>query len=174
MANPNHIAEYLIEIAASTSPGSLLFCWAAMRSILFSGAKDAYYMLYHCISRLLDEKGGKDSNGTALERYEICCHQYQIRKYEMVRRVKIIYYFDQLIETTKSQFIQSEFPDIPEILKTMIDQEGVYGIHTYLYEIRSQQISIELVLLLDALRSILKFSDLSNEEIYSGIFLKKC
>ena len=173
IAGPNHIAEYLVELAASKSSGSLLFCWSAMRSIQFVGEQDGYPILYHCISRLLEEEEGIiESDGSSLKRYEICCHQFQIRDSEMVRMAKIIPYFDQLIKTIESNFMQSEFPDLPKNLKKMINQEGIRGIHLYLNGLKLEEINFELVLLLDALRSVLKFSGLSLDKILSGMFIK--
>ena len=173
ITGPNHIAEFLIELAASKSSGSLLFCWSAMRSIQFVGEQEGYPILYHCISRLLkEEEVIIESDGSALERYEICCHQFQIRESEMVRMAKIIPYFDQLIKTIESNFIQSEFPDLPEKLKKMINQEGIRGIHAYLNGLKLEGINFELVLLLDALRSVLQFSGLSLDKILSGMFIK--
>jgi len=172
IAGPHHIAEYLIELAASQSAGGLLFCWSAIRSIQFVGEQDGYPILYHCISELIEqEKRDIKTNENSLERYEICCHQFQICDSKMVRSRTIIPYIDQLIKTIESTFIQSEFPYLPEKLIKMIHQEGVRGIHSYLNGIELEEIDLELVLMLDALRSVLKFSSLSHDKILSGMFI---
>ena len=37
VADPRHIAEFLMELSAQQTPGSFLFCWSAFRSIQFLG-----------------------------------------------------------------------------------------------------------------------------------------
>ena len=68
------------------------------------------------------------------------------------------------------ELMLSAFPKLPETLKKMIITEGVNGIHAYLYQLKLDDISEELLLRLDALRSALKFSGLSHVKILKIIF----
>ena len=57
MADPRHIAEFLMELSVKQDPGSFLFCWSAFRSLQFLGEKEGNLILYHCISKLLEKDG---------------------------------------------------------------------------------------------------------------------
>ena len=62
MADPKHIAEFLMELSAQQTPGSFLFCWSAFRSLQFLGDKDGFPILYHCLSKILKETSDKKNN----------------------------------------------------------------------------------------------------------------
>ena len=165
-ASPCHIAEYLIELAVSRSPGSLLFCWSALRSIQFVGEKDGYPILFHCLSNILEEVAS-NRNNTKLhfEKYELYCHQFQIRKTEIIRKNKIIPHLDKMIQAIKQELNQAPPLIIPIALENIIRKEEERGIVSYLSSLKMEEISSDLILLLDALRSVLKFSDNPEDPI---------
>jgi len=169
-ATPISVVESLIELAAEQSAVKLLYCWSALRSIQFVGEKEGYPLLYHCISNLVREKTNVDE-GNNLSRYEMLCHQYQIRKADMVRSSKIHPVLDQLLQTLPSDSCQPH-DWMPETLKDMIEDEGAGGIQAYICSLKSGQISEELIRKLDALRSVMLFSDYTVNEILDGIFLR--
>ena len=168
-ATPISVAESLIELAAEQSAYNLLYCWSALRSIQFVGEKEGYPLLYHCISNLVLGKTNIDEDNN-LSRYEILFHQYKIRKTEMVRSLKIHPILDQLLQTIPTDSYQSTYW-MPEALKYIIEDEGVAGIQTYICSLKSEQVSEELIRKLDALRSVIMFSDYSVNEILDGAFL---
>jgi hypothetical protein len=166
VADPRHIAEFLMELGAQHSLGSFLFCWSAFRSIQFLGEKDGYPILFHCLSNLLEEVAVKKNNTKFLfKKYEIYCHQFQIRKTEIVRKNKIIPHLDTMIQTIEQELIQAPHFLIPIDLEHVIRIEGEGGIISYLSTLKMEEISTDLILLLDALRSALKFSDNPEDPI---------
>ncbi len=169
-ATPISVAESLIELAAEQSADKLLYCWSALRSIQFVGEKEGYPLLYHCISNLVRGKTHVDEDNN-LSGYEILFHQYQIRKTEMVRSSKIHPILDQLLQTIPSDSCQFH-GWMPDTLITMIEDEGVAGIQNYICSLKSDQISEELIRKLDALRSVMMFSDYTVYEILDGSFLR--
>ena len=54
VADPRHIAEFLMEFSSQQTPGNFLFCWSAFRSLQFLGEKDGHHILYHCLSNILE------------------------------------------------------------------------------------------------------------------------
>ena len=160
VADPRHIAEFFMELGAQHSPESFLFCWSAFRSIQFLGEKEGYSILYHCLSNLLEKVVDKKSNtNLLLNKYELYCHQFQIRKTEIIRKNKIIPNLDKMIQGINQELSQMSPLNIPISLGGIIRKEGVGGIISYLSNIKIDDISTDLILLLDALRSVLKFSD---------------
>ena len=99
------------------------------------------------------------------------CHQYQIRKANMVRSSKINPVLDQLLQSLPPDSYQLH-EWMPQTLKNMIQGEGVTGIQSYICSIKSGQISKELIRKLDALRSVILFSDYTINEILDGAFLR--
>jgi hypothetical protein len=169
-ATPISIVESLIELAAEHSAESFLYCWSALRSIQFMGEKGGYPLLYHCISNLVQVKKNVDEDNN-LSKYEMLCHQHQIRKADMVRSSKINPKLDQLIQAFPSDAYQDNHW-MPETLKNMIENEGVVGMQSYICSLKLDQISQELIRKLDSLRSVMLFSDYTVNEIIDGAFLR--
>ena len=170
VSSPSHIAEYLIELGACKSSGDLLFCWSAYRSIQFLGEKESNLILYHCISKLLEKDRCEiNSNEFFMEKFELYCHQFQISNSEMVRKNKIMTHLNQLIKSIDSDIKELTFPQISKTLIKMIMSEGSHGIISYLATKKLNNITPDLILLLDALRSVLKFSGLSKDSILAQL-----
>jgi len=169
-ATPISIAESLIQLAVEQSADSLLYCWSALRSIQFVGEKEGYPLLYHCISNIIRGKINVDEDNN-LSGYEMLCHQYQIRKADMVRSSKIHPVLCQLLQSLPSDSCQFH-GWMPDTLITMIEDEGVAGIQNYICSLKSGQISEELIRKLDALRSVMLFSDYTVNKIIEGAFLQ--
>ena len=160
VADPRHIAEFLMELGAKQSPGSFLFCWSAFRSIQFLGEKNGNPILYHCLSKLLDVgERRKNNRKLLLEKYELYYHIFQVRKTEMVRKSKIIPHLDRMIQTIELELHQTPPLFVPITLRSIIKTDGIQGIISYISTLKLEDISTDLILLLDALRSALRFSD---------------
>jgi len=174
VADPLHIAEFLIEVGAQKSPGSVLFCWSVYRTIQLLGEKNGYSILYHCLPKLLEIKKTENNyEKLFLEQVELYCHQFQIRKTEMVRKNKIIPHLDTMIQRIERELICASPPIIPITLGSAIKKDGVRGIISYLSNLKIEDISADLILLLDALRSALKFSDIIKDPILLHIINNK-
>ena len=160
VADPLHIAEFLIEVGAQKSPGSFLFCWSAYRTIQLLGGKNGHSILYHCLPKLLAMHKTENNNEKLLyDQIELYCHQFQIRKTEMVRKNKIIPYLDTMIQGIIRELNCTSQPIIPIALGSAIIKDGDKGIISYLSNLKTEDLSANLILIIDALRSALKFSD---------------
>ena len=170
VADPKHIAEFLMELSAQQTPGSLLFCWSAFRSLQFLGEKDGYPILYHCLSNILEEiSDEKNDAQSLLNRCELYCHQFQIRKTEIIRKNKIIPHLNKMIQKIEQELNQTPPLIIPIGLGVTIEKEGVGGIISYLSSLEIEDISTDLIFLLDALRSALKFCDNPKDPLLLAI-----
>ena len=130
-----------------------------------------YVILYHCISKLLEGEESKENNATLLlEKFELYCYQFQIRGTEMVRKNKIITPLDKMILAIEGEFNKADPPAIPKDLESMIKTEGKQGIISYLSILKIEDISANLILLMDALRSAMKFSNNPDELSLFRIF----
>ena len=71
--------------------------------------KEGYVILYHCISKLI--KGGTMNHDekSVLEKYEICCHLFQVRNNDMVRSAKIIPHLNKLVQTIAQELKQLSY-----------------------------------------------------------------
>ena len=160
VADPLHIAEFLIEVGAQKTPGSFLFCWSAYRTIQLLGEKNGHSILYHCLPKLLAMQETENNNEKLLfDQVELYCHQFQIRKTEMVRKNKIIPHLDTMIQRIVRELNCTSQPIIPITLGSAINKDGDRGIILYLSNLKIEDISADLILIIDALRSALKFSE---------------
>ena len=105
-----------------------------------------------------------------MEKYELYCHQFQIRKTEIIRKNKIIPYLDRMIKIIEKELSQTPPQFIPIVLENNINIEGEKGIISYLSSLKIEDISEDIILLLDALRSALKFSDKPTDPILFTYF----
>ena len=75
-----------------------------------------------------------------------------------------------ILLTIERELKQTHPSFIPIALGNIITLEGTSGILSYLSNIKMEDISTDLILLLDALRSALKFSDNLEDPILLSIF----
>jgi len=174
VADPLHIAEFLIEVSAQISPGSFLFCWSAYRTIQLLGGKNGHSILYHCLPTLLAMQETKNNNEKLLfDQVELYCHQFQIRKTEMLRKNKIIPHLDTMIQRVTGELNGTSQPIIPIILGSAIKKDGERGLISYLSNLKIEDISADLILLLGAFRSAWKFSDNLKDPVLLHIINNK-
>jgi len=160
VADPLHIAEFLIEVGAQKSPGSFLFCWSAYRTIQLLDEKNRFSILYHCLSKLLaTQETENNSQKLLFDQVELYCYQFQIRKTKMVRKNKIISHLDTLIQRIVLELNCISQSIIPITLGNAIKKDGERGLISYLSNLKIEEIYADLILIIDALRSALKFSD---------------
>ena len=101
------------------------------------------------------------------------CHQFQIRKTEMVRKNKIIPHLDIMIQKIERELNCTSQPIIPIALGSAIKKDIDRGIMSYLSNLNIEDISADLILILDALRSALKFSENLKDSVLLHIFNNK-
>ncbi len=170
VADPLHIAEFLIEVSAQISPGSLLFCWSAYRTIQLLGEKNGHSILYHCLPTLLAMQETKNNNEKLLfDQVELYCHQFQIRKTKMVRKNKIIPHLDIMIQRIVRELNCASQPIIPIALGSAIKKDGDRGIVSYLSNLKIEDISANFILIIYALRSALKYADNLKDPVLLNI-----
>ena len=123
---------------------------------------------------MLDKEDGKKRNATLLlEKFELYCYQFQIRETDMIRKTKIIHHLDKMIQAIDQEFNKASPHVISNALDRIIRTEGEQGIFSYLAALKMEELSTDLILLLDALRSALKFSNITEDPALLG-FINNC
>ena len=159
VADPYHIAEYLLEVAAQQSAGTFLFCWSAYKSMRIMEPGDSIPVLYLCLGALFHKEfSDRSARQNAFANFELQYHQYQIKQSNMVRHAKIITNLGKLLKNT-NPINQDDFNEfIPSELSILLNKDGVLGIHTFLTNLSIDEFRIELIFVMDALRSAIRFS----------------
>ena len=159
VADPYHIAEYLLEVAAQQSAGTFLFCWSAYKSMRIMEPGDSIPVLYLCLGALFHKEfSDRGARQNALANFELQYHQYQIKQSNMVRHAKIITNLGKLLKNT-NPINQDDFNEfIPSELSILLNKDGLLGIHTFLTNLSIDKFRIELIFVMDALRSAIRFS----------------
>ena len=170
-AAPLSISEYLLELSINKSYSNFLYCWSAYRIIQSLGEKKGYPILFHSVSSLIENK--VYIKEIKINEYEIFCHQFHIYRTEMVRKNKIFVKFEELLKTLSTSSIKTVHNELPAILINMVNDRGIKGIRKYICSLEVEQISIELIFKLAALRSLIYFSDISLNNIITGDFIKE-
>ena len=158
VADSRHIMEAILELSLQFSTASTLFCWSAFKSILFiDNAIGIISLSMDCLEK---NNQGKDANQNLRDDFYFYCHYHQMIKTEMVRFNKINPKLCNKMKSLKD--VEKYFINIPEKLVTYIQKDGEKGLVHYLLELKINELSSENILLLDALRSAIRYS--SNTE----------
>ena len=159
VADPYHIAEYLLEVAAQQSAGTFLFCWSAYKSMRIMEPSDSIPVLYLCLEILFhNEFSERDARQNVLANFELHYHQYQIKQANMVRHAKIITNLEKLLKNA-NPINQDDFNElVPSDLSILLNKNGLLGIHTFLTNLSIEEFNSELIFVMDALRSAIRFS----------------
>ena len=159
VADPYHIAEYLLEVAAQQSAGTFLFCWSAYKSMRIMEPSDSIPVLYLCLEVLFHKEfSERDARQNVLANFELHYHQYQIKQANMVRHAKIITNLEKLLKNA-NPINQDDFNElVPSDLSILLNKNGLLGIHTFLTNLSIEEFNSELIFVMDALRSAIRFS----------------
>ena len=159
VADPYHIAEYLLEVAAQQSAGTFLFCWSAYKSMRIMEPSDSIPVLYLCLEILFHKEfSERDARQNVLANFELHYHQYQIKQANMVRHAKIITNLEKLLKNA-NPINQDGFNElVPSELSILLNKDGLQGIHIFLTNLSIEEFNSELIFVMDALRSAIRFS----------------
>ena len=159
VADPYHIAEYLLEVAAQQSTGTFLFCWSAYKSMRIMEPSDSIPVLYLCLEVLFHKEFSEmDERQNVLANFELNYHQYQIKQANMVRHAKISVNLEKLLKNA-NPINQDDFNElVPSELSILLNKDGLLGIHTFLTNLSIDKFRIELIFVMAALRSAIRFS----------------
>ena len=120
---------------------------------------DSIPVLYLCLRALFNKEfSERGARQYALANFELHYHQYQIKQANMVRHAKISANLEKLLKNT-NPINQDDFNElVPSELSILLYKEGLLGIHTFLTNLSIDEFSIELIFVMDALRSAIRFS----------------
>jgi hypothetical protein len=158
VANAEYIAEYLMELATIKSPFQLLFCWYVFKSIRNMENENQLLLLDLGVSCLMDINGNENAN-----HFELICYQQQILNTKMLRSDSIFPPLEVLVNSAKLEISEDYHTFISLKLVELIHEEGELGVWTFLSSLTMDELNYELILLLDAVRSAIRYSSTEND-----------
>jgi len=158
VANAEYIAEYLMELATVKSPCQLLFCWYVFKSIRNMENENQLSLLDLGVSCLMDVNANKNAN-----HFELICYQQQILNTKMLRSNSIAPSLKVLVNSAKLEISEDYHTFISLKLVELIHEEGELGVWTFLSSLPMEELNYELILLLDAVRSAIRYSSTEND-----------
>ncbi|SVA11693.1 uncharacterized protein METZ01_LOCUS64547 [marine metagenome] len=158
VANAEYIAEYLMELATVKSPFQLLFCWYVFKSIRNMENENQLSLLDLGVSCLMDVNGNKNDN-----HFKLMCYQQQILNTKMLRSNSIFPLLKVLVNSAKLEISEDCHTFISLKLVELIHEEGELGVWTFLSSLPMEELNYELILLLDAVRSAIRYSSTEND-----------
>ena len=158
VANAEYIAEYLMELATVKSPFQLLFCWYVFKSIRNMENENQYSLLDLGVSCLMDVNGNNNTN-----HFELICYQQQILNTKMLRSNSIAPSLRVLVNSAKLEISEDYHTFISLKLVELIHEEGELGVWIFLSSLPMEELNYELILLLDAVRSAIRYSSTEND-----------
>ena len=158
VANAEYIAEYLMELATVKSPFQLLFCWYVFKSIRNMEDENQFSLLDLAVSCLMDVDENKNAN-----HFELICYQQQILNTKMLRSNSISPSLKVLVNSAKLEISEDYHAFISLKLVELIHEEGELGVWIFLSSLPMEELNYELILLLDAVRSAIRYSSTEND-----------
>ena len=158
VANAEYIAEYLMELATVKSPFQLLFCWYVFKSIRNMENENQLSLLDLGVSCLMDVNGNENAN-----HFELICYQQQILNTKMLRSNSIAPLLKVLVNSAKLEISEDCHTFISLKLVELIHEEGDLGVWIFLSSLPMEELNYELILLLDAVRSAIRYSSTEND-----------
>jgi|TARA_Y100000031_G_scaffold103485_1_gene113504 hypothetical protein len=158
VANAEYIAEYLMELATVKSSFQLLFCWYVFKSIRNMENENQLLLLDLGVSCLMDINGNKNVN-----HFELICYKQQILNTKMLRSNSIFPLLKVLVDSAKLEILENCHTFISLKLVELIHEEGELGVWTFLSSLPMEELNYELILLLDAVRSAIRYSSTEND-----------
>ena len=158
VANAEYIAEYLMELATVKSPFQLLFCWYVFKSIRNMENENQLSLLDLGVSCLMDVNGNENTN-----HFELICYKQQILNTKMLRSNSITPLLKVMVNSAKLEISEDYHTFISLKLVELIHEEGELGVWTFLSSLPMEELNYELILLLDAVRSAIRYSSTEND-----------
>ena len=158
VASAEYIAEYLIELASVKSPFQLLFCWYLYKSIRNMKNENQLSLLDLGVSCLMDVNRNENAN-----HFELICYKQQILNTKMLRSNSIFPLLRVLVNSAKLEISENYHTFISLKLVELIHEGGELGVWTFLSSLTMDELNYELILLLDAVRSAIRYSSTEND-----------
>ena len=158
VANAEYIAEYLMELAIVKSPFQLLFCWYVYKSIRNMENENQFSILDLGVYCLMDISGNKHAN-----HFELICCKPQILNTKMLRSNSIFPLLKVLVNSIKLEISEDCHTFISIKLVELIHDKGELGVWIFLSSLSLEELNYELILLLDAVRSAIRYSSTEND-----------
>ena len=158
VASAEYIAEYLIELASVKSPFQLLFCWYLYKSIRNMKNENQLSLLDLGVSCLMDVNRDENAN-----HFELICYKQQILNTKMLRSNSIFPSLKVLVNSAKLEISEDCHTLISLKLVELIHNEGELGVWIFLSSLPMEALNYELILLLDAVRSAIRYSSTEND-----------
>ena len=158
VASAEYIAEYLMELASVKSPFQFLFCWYVYKSIRNMENENQLSLLDLGVSCLMGVNGNEKTN-----HFELICYKQQILNTKMLRSNSISPLLKVLVNSAKLEISEDCHTFISLKLVELIHEKGELGVWTFLSSLPIEELNYELILLLDAVRSAIRYSSTEND-----------
>ena len=158
VASAEYIAEYLMELAILKSPFQLLFCWYLYKSIRNMEDENQLSLLDLGVSCLMDVNENENTN-----HFELICYKQQILNTNMLRSDPIFPLLKVLVDSAQLEISEDYHTLLSLKLVELIHEQGELGVWTFLSSLPIEELNYELILLLDAVRSAIKYSNTEND-----------
>ena len=160
VSDPRYLMEILFEISLLRSKDKILFCWAGYKTVKFMNPKDSIPILFLSLDCLMKDDGLSEEKESMLT-FFVFCHSWQIMKTDMVRIESINL---KLIDLRSDYNGLSEKLDmIPKLLLRHLRDDKINGFGNYLSDLKTSDINVQEILLLDAIRAFIMYGDKSDK-----------
>ena len=160
VSDPRSIMELIFEISLHRSNKEILFCWAAFKTIQFMASNDRIGILFLCLDCLFSNQVQITQEEEAVLNFFIHCHSFQIEMTKMVRSKKITSILKKRKSKIRRMKVMSNM--MPDILKDLLSKNKETALQTYISNLHINDITVDHILLLDAIRAGLKYSKKSD------------
>ena len=166
-----HILEYLIEISLKQSGNSFLLIWSLYKSIAFVSNKDSKLFIKLASDIILSDRFEDyteqdlqwnfeviKSNSLSMDTIDLYAHLLEAYNSDLVRNSKIKSLIINLVNR-KLNFGTQEFSNNQKIKFIELLNKDRFWLIDFINKIDKQKITNDMILFLDSIRCLFKFSD---------------
>ena len=132
--------------------------------------KESINILFLCLDCLFSGNVDMDDRKEEINKFYLLCHSYQMNRIEMVRSNKIGFLITEKRNSIIDQKIISSI--LSKSLIQSFEGKNENGLKQYLTNLAMNEIDAEHLLLLDALRAYIRYSN-NTDEIFQFI-MNRC
>ena len=155
VADFEYIMELFFEISLEHSLDKALFCWSAYKSIKHMNVEEGRSLLFITLDCLLHSSTEECSDISDYNSFYFLCYALQMQQTPMIRSQKI--YSSILYQLGKIECSEIPLSAEADSLFSFLNKKGNKGLQEYVSTVSVDNIDCEKILLLDAVRSAIRY-----------------
>ena len=168
VANPQYIIEYILELSSEKSKSHFIFCWYIYKAFRNIDNVGQVKMLLIATNSLFDHELKIDE-----EDFKLLCIKNEVSKSNLIRYNSILPNLEDMKKIAIKKIEDDKFCFIEKMLAKNILTNKEQGLNKFLHSQNLEDLNSEKILILDSIRSAIKFHSSNDGWSINNIIKKR-